>query len=242
MHGPDGKDYKNKHIYKEIVKPEKIVMQHVTAPNFMTYVRFEEKGNKTLLTWRGVFESPEQLRKVIEVFHADEGLKQNVDKLEAYLANIKQLIITLFTINNEPFVIERTFNTPIAKLWKAITGKGEMKQWYLDLPEFKPEVGFEFQFTGGTEENKYLHFCKVIDVIMGKKIAYSWRYDGYEGNSIVSFELFEEGTKTRLKLTHEGLETFPVSNPDFAKKNFVAGWNEILDRSLKGFVEAAPGE
>lgn len=117
-----------------------------------------------------------------------------------------------------------------------------MKQWYLDLPEFKPEVGFEFQFTGGTEENKYLHFCKVIDVIMGKKIAYSWRYDGYEGNSIVSFELFEEGTKTRLKLTHEGLETFPVSNPDFAKKNFVAGWNEILDRSLKGFVEAAPGE
>lgn len=89
MHGPDGKDYKNKHIYKEIVKPEKIVMQHVTAPNFMTYVRFEEKGNKTLLTWRGVFESPEQLRKVIEVFHADEGLKQNVDKLEAYLANIK---------------------------------------------------------------------------------------------------------------------------------------------------------
>ena len=145
-------------------------------------------------------------------------------------------------MNNEPFVIERTFNTPIAKLWKAITGKGEMKQWYLDLPEFKPEVGFEFQFTGGTDENKYLHFCKVTDVIMGKKIAYSWRYDGYEGNSIVSFELFEEGTKTRLKLTHEGLETFPVSNPDFAKKNFVAGWNEILDRSLKGFVEAAPGE
>ena len=89
MHGPDGTDYKNKHIYKEIVKPEKIVMQHVTAPKFTIYATFEAQGNKTLLTWRGVFESAEQLKQVIEVFHADEGMKQNVDKMEAYLVNIQ---------------------------------------------------------------------------------------------------------------------------------------------------------
>ena len=76
-------------------------------------------------------------------------------------------------------------------------------------------------------------------MIAGKKLSYSWRYDGYAGNSVVSFELFEEGNKTRLKLTHEGLETFPLSNPDFAKGNFVAGWNHILDKSLKVFVEPA---
>ena len=140
-------------------------------------------------------------------------------------------------MNNEPFVIERTFNAPIARLWKAITDKDEMKQWYFDFAEFKAEVGFEFEFTAGKDHTKYLHLCKIREVITGKKLTYSWRYDGYEGNSFVSFELFEEGNKTRLKLTHEGLETFPASNPDFVKTNFVAGWNHILDKSLKIFVE-----
>ena len=31
MHGPDGIDYKNKHVYREVVKPEKIVLDHVQA-------------------------------------------------------------------------------------------------------------------------------------------------------------------------------------------------------------------
>jgi len=88
MHGPDGTDYKNKHIYKEVVKPERLVLEHVTAPKFLITVTLEEQGNKTLLNWHGLFESAEQLEQVIKVFKADEGMKQNVDKLEAYLKNI----------------------------------------------------------------------------------------------------------------------------------------------------------
>jgi uncharacterized protein YndB with AHSA1/START domain len=137
----------------------------------------------------------------------------------------------------EPVVIERTFKAPIAKIWKAITDKAEMKQWYFDLAEFKPEPGFEFQFSGGTDENKYLHLCKITEVVVGKKITYSWRYDGYEGISYVTFELLTEGNTTRLKLTHTGLETFPMNNPDFAKENFEKGWTDIIGRSLKEFVE-----
>jgi uncharacterized protein YndB with AHSA1/START domain len=141
-------------------------------------------------------------------------------------------------MKNEPFIIERTFNAPVDKVWKAITDKEQMKQWYFDLAEFKPEVGFEFQFTGGTEENKYLHLCKITEVVPNKKLTHSWRYDGYEGNSFVTFELFAEGDKTRLKLTHAGLETFPA-NKDFAKENFAAGWTHIIGTSLKEFVERA---
>ncbi len=140
-------------------------------------------------------------------------------------------------MNNEPFVIERTFNAPVAKVWKAITDKNEMKQWYFDLPEFKAEVGFEFQFYGGPPEKQYLHLCKITEVIPGKKLIHSWRYDGYEGISLVTFELFAEGNKTRVKLTHAGLETFPEDNPHLAKKNFVEGWTDIIGRSLKEFVE-----
>jgi uncharacterized protein YndB with AHSA1/START domain len=136
-----------------------------------------------------------------------------------------------------PFEIERTYNAPVARVWKAITDKEDMKQWYFDLKEFKPEVGFEFTFSGGTEEKQYLHICKITEVVPQKKLTYSWRYDGYEGNSFVTFELFDEGNKTRVKLTHAGLDTFPADNSDFAAESFAMGWNDIIGNQLKEFVE-----
>ncbi|MGA7720995.1 MAG: SRPBCC domain-containing protein [Ignavibacteriaceae bacterium] len=139
-------------------------------------------------------------------------------------------------MKNEPIVIERTFNAPISKVWKAITNKEEMKHWYFNLNEFKAEVGFEFRFTGGTEKKKFLHICNITEVIKEKKLTYSWRYDGYEGISYVTFELFPEGDKTRVKLKHEGIESFPA-DPGFAKENFIAGWTDIIGRSLKEYVE-----
>ena len=142
-------------------------------------------------------------------------------------------------MKNQSFVIERTYNASIEKVWKSISDKNEMKKWYFDLAEFKAEVGFEFQFHGGPPNKSYLHLCKVTEVIIGKKLTYSWRYDGYSGNSFVTFELFDEGNKTKLKLIHEGLESFAASNnPDFDKKNFEGGWNHIIGTALKEFVEA----
>ncbi len=141
-------------------------------------------------------------------------------------------------MKNEPFVIERIYNAPIEKVWQAISDKSQMKLWYFDLKEFKPEIGFEFQFKAGdNNEKQFLHLCKITEVIAGKKLSYSWRYDGYPGNSIVTFELFKDGNKTKLKLTHEGLETFPQDNPSFAKNNFVMGWTQIIGTSLMKFVE-----
>jgi uncharacterized protein YndB with AHSA1/START domain len=136
----------------------------------------------------------------------------------------------------EAVVIERTFNAPVARVWRAITDKDEMKRWYFDLKEFKPEVGFEFEFTVEHEGVRYCHLCKITEVILQKKLSYTWRYKGHEGDSLVTFELFADGDKTRLKQTHEGLETFPKL-PAYARENFVKGWTEIIGSSLKGFVE-----
>jgi len=140
-------------------------------------------------------------------------------------------------MENKAFVIEQTFQEPNSFVWQAITDRDEMKLWYFNLPEFKPEVGLEFRFIGGpAEDRQYEHICRVTEVIPNKKLAYSWRYDGYDGNTLVTFELFDEGNQTRLKLTHEGLETFPADNPDFAKKNFAEGWTWLIGTSLKEFL------
>lgn len=141
-------------------------------------------------------------------------------------------------MKNDTFVLEQIYSAPVETVWRAITSKEEMKQWYFNFKEFVPEVGFEFQFWGGPDESRqYLHLCKITEVFPLQKLAYSWRYDGYEGDTLVTFELVSLGNFTKLKLAHEGLGTFPVSNPDFAKESFEGGWNWIIGTSLKEFLE-----
>ncbi len=137
----------------------------------------------------------------------------------------------------QPFVIERSYNASAEKIWQAITDKNQMKQWYFDVDDFKPELGFEFRFDGKSDEKTYHHVCKIIEVIPNKKLKHSWQYENYEGISYVTWELFEEGNSTRLKLTHEGLESFPQNNPDFARQSFEKGWTHILGASLNKFLK-----
>jgi uncharacterized protein YndB with AHSA1/START domain len=136
----------------------------------------------------------------------------------------------------EAIVLERTLNAPISRVWKALTDVDQMRQWYFDLKEFKPQVGFEFDFIVEHEGNSYHHLCRITEVIPEKKIAYTWRYKGEPGDSLVTFELSPEGDKTRLKLTHTGIETFPKT-PAYARKNFENGWTAIVDSELRQFVE-----
>jgi len=150
---------------------------------------------------------------------------------------LKLKLINKTTMRKDVFAIETTYQAPLQIVWKAIADKDEMNLWYFDLSEFKPEVGTEFRFMGGpAEDRQYQHLCRITEVIPEKKLAYTWRYDGFEGNTLVTFELFDEAGQTRLKLTHEGLETFPADNPDFARENFAEGWNWLIGTSLKEYL------
>jgi uncharacterized protein YndB with AHSA1/START domain len=136
-----------------------------------------------------------------------------------------------------PVIIEADFQTSAAQVWHALTDVAAMKQWYFDIAEFKTEPGFEFEFIGGTPEKPYKHHCTITEVIPLKKLAYTWRYEGYSGESLVIFELSELGTKTHLKLSHEGVDSFPVENPDLKRENFEIGWSHIMNISLKNYLE-----
>jgi len=88
MHGPDGRDYKNRSIYKEIVPRKRIIFEHVSGPKFMTTVEFEDMGEQTRINWRMLFETREEFIQVVKTFKADEGLKQNIVRLDNYLAGL----------------------------------------------------------------------------------------------------------------------------------------------------------
>src|SRR5438477_227363 len=86
--------------------------------------------------------------------------------------------------------------------WLVTTGDDQMREWYFDLKQFKPKVGFAFEFVVEHEGNNYHHLCRIVEVIPERKIAYTWCYKGEPGDSLVSIELSPEGEKTLLKMTH----------------------------------------
>ncbi|MGB0176232.1 MAG: SRPBCC family protein [Owenweeksia sp.] len=141
-------------------------------------------------------------------------------------------------MKTQPLVIERTLDAPIQTVWNALTRKEEMDKWYFKLDGFKPEEGFTFSFAGqGRKGEKYIHLCKVLEVNPPHKLRHSWTYQGLDGYTEVTFELFEEGEKTRVKLTHTGLESFKDNGADFTLESFTMGWTEIIGSMLRKFVE-----
>ncbi len=141
-------------------------------------------------------------------------------------------------MSTSPFVIERIYNSPVDKVWDAITNVQKMREWYFDLPAFEARVGFTFSFRGkGSKGEEYVHLCEVVEVVELEKISYTWRYEGYAGNSTVSFELFPEDEQTRIRLTHAGLESFSQNGADFTASSFAAGWTEIIGNSLEKYLE-----
>jgi len=145
-------------------------------------------------------------------------------------------------MSDAPIVMERTFNVKSDVIWKALTDQNEMKKWYFDIADFKPVVGHEFEFTAMGEDGTtaYVHLCQVKEVIEGKKLSYSWRYKDHVGDSLLSFDLEEVdgGSKTKLTLTHAGLETFRGDiYPAYAKKNFIQGWTYFIEEGLQKYLD-----
>jgi uncharacterized protein YndB with AHSA1/START domain len=90
MHGPDGRDYENRIVYDEIVKPERLVYSHggaedVEPVQFHVTVTFEDLGGKTRLTMRAVFPSVAERDRVARDYGAVEGGQQTLARLAEHI-------------------------------------------------------------------------------------------------------------------------------------------------------------
>ncbi|MCH7397817.1 SRPBCC domain-containing protein [Belliella sp. DSM 107340] len=137
-----------------------------------------------------------------------------------------------------PIVVEQTFEASISTVWTVITEVEYMKLWFFNsIKAFETKEGFETRFFVRHNKHYFLHLWKIIQVELGKSIKYNWKYGGYEGDSTVSFELFEEGKFTRLRLTVEILEDFPDHIPEFSRESCMEGWEYLIKESLFNFFE-----
>jgi uncharacterized protein YndB with AHSA1/START domain len=96
MHGPDGTDYPNSSVFKEIVKPARIVYSlgggkkgghPVQAVATWTFDALDG-GKKTKVTIRMVFPSKAERDTIVREYGAIEGGKQTLERLGEHLGKI----------------------------------------------------------------------------------------------------------------------------------------------------------
>ncbi|MDE3236666.1 MAG: SRPBCC domain-containing protein [Bacteroidota bacterium] len=89
MHGPDGTNYENEYVYREIIPLKKIVLEHLKTPKFTIAITLYDEGEKTRMEWQNIFETVPELKQAVEAFKADVGLEQNLNRLTSYTYNLK---------------------------------------------------------------------------------------------------------------------------------------------------------
>lgn len=129
MRGPDGTNYPNHSIFREVVKPERIVYTHGghreggPGVSFVATWTFDAlSATQTKVTLRMVFLSTENRDFVIKEFGALEGGKQTLARLAEHLA--------LPPGASLPFILSREFAAPRALVWRAWTEVEHLKQWF----------------------------------------------------------------------------------------------------------------
>ncbi|MEL7498782.1 MAG: SRPBCC domain-containing protein [Planctomycetota bacterium] len=140
---------------------------------------------------------------------------------------------------NEPIVVESTIEASPERIWDALTNQSTMVQWYFEeIPAFQPSVGFETSFVIENDGRTFTHRWCVTQVIPRESISYTWRYDEYPtSDGSVTFELIPQTNRTLVRLTCEGIETFPDDVPEFHRDSCLAGWEYFIKDRLKSFFE-----
>lgn len=87
MHGPNGANYPNESVFREIQPDAKIVMEHVVEPWFKLAVTLTARGDQTHLAWDQEFESPEVAAKMRPL--SGTANEQVLDRLEGVLASVR---------------------------------------------------------------------------------------------------------------------------------------------------------
>lgn len=152
MIGPDGTRYPNKSIFKEVVRPERIVYSHGggredgedRGASFTATWTFEALADgRTRVTIRMVFADAAARDRVVRDYGAVEGGKQTLERLGEHLASR----------GTPPLVITREFAAPRALVWRTWTEREHLMRWWGPRGFTVPVATLDFR-AGGS-----FHYC-----------------------------------------------------------------------------------
>jgi uncharacterized protein YndB with AHSA1/START domain len=120
-------------------------------------------------------------------------------------------------------VIERVFQHPPEKLWRALTESPLIAQWLLQN-DFEPAVGRKFQFRNEPVPNwDGVIDCEVLVVDPLKRLSYTWSTMGLD--SLVLFILTPSENGTHLRMEHSGFR--PDHQQAYGGAKY--GWQRFFD-------------
>jgi len=90
MHGPDGRDYHNRIIFREVKKPELLVYEHSPDKDsepvrFVTTVTLTEEGEGTRVRVHMLFPTAAERNHNVKTYGAVEGLRQHFGRLAEHI-------------------------------------------------------------------------------------------------------------------------------------------------------------
>jgi uncharacterized protein YndB with AHSA1/START domain len=151
MHGPDSVDYPNWTQYFEVEKCSKLVYDHGgnddQPPLFRVTVLFSETGGKTKMEMSMHLPTPEAAEQTRQFIKAAGG-EATWDRLAEYLEKESS--------GKEIFVINRSFDVPIERMFETWTNPKHLAQWVAP-------TGFQMEFIKAEIKAGGSNFCLMTD-------------------------------------------------------------------------------
>ena len=81
MHGPDGRDYPNESVFREVKPFSRVVIEHIVKPVYTLTISFDKHGSGTKVNWEQSFENEVFATKMRDFLSTAN--EQNLDRLMA---------------------------------------------------------------------------------------------------------------------------------------------------------------
>jgi uncharacterized protein YndB with AHSA1/START domain len=144
--------------------------------------------------------------------------------------------MTQRSVKHATFMIERVYDAPPERVWRAWADRSEKAAWFSSPEEWGPDE-FELDFrVGGREISRggppggpiYTYDATYRDIVPGERFVYA--YDMYSDDVRISVslgvvELVPEGAGTRLTYTDHGAYLDGLDTPEEREH----GTNELFD-------------
>lgn len=257
MHGPDGKDWPNRFIFRAIDPPRLLRWDHDNGGEdpadhkFTGELELTDEGGKTRIELRMTEKSIAARDAVAQ--YAVAGGQQNLDRLAAFIAPMAN--------EKNRFVIERSFPVSQQRLFKACTDKQEMMAWFAppgmkvvkSEQDFRPGGTYHYGLSSG-QGNEMWGKVTYKEITPTSRLVYLQSFSDPQGGltrhpmapqwplqMVTVMDFIPEGEKqTKLKISciYAGIEDSEGETFRAAHEGMKGGWTGSLD-SLAAYLGKA---